>query len=237
MKICAVCLACTFVAMALAAAPKATPEEARKFIRDAEEKLILLNVDSARADWIKSTYITDDTETIAAKFDEKAIAATVVYAKQATRFDGLKLDPDTARKLRLLKLSLTIATPADPSESEELTRIVSGMEGTYGKGKYCPGGPPSCKDLEELSKTLAESRDSKALLDAWTGWHAIAKPIRKDFVRYVELATRVRGNSVLRTTAPHPLLQNGATLHRTANLVIKRRTDCLGHNLPTPELL
>jgi len=190
MKICAVCLACTFVAMALAAAPKATPEEARKFIRDAEEKLILLNVDSARADWIKSTYITDDTETIAAKFDEKAIAATVVYAKQATRFDGLKLDPDTARKLRLLKLSLTIATPADPSESEELTRIVSGMEGTYGKGKYCPGGPPSCKDLEELSKTLAESRDSKALLDAWTGWHAIAKPIRKDFVRYVELANK-----------------------------------------------
>jgi peptidyl-dipeptidase A len=134
----AACIACTFAAMAFAADPKATPAEARKFINDAEQKLLLLGVDSSRADWIKSTYITDDTEAIAAKLDEKAIAATVEYAKQATRFDGLKLDPETARKLKLLKLSLTIATPADARESAELTRIVTGMEGTYGKGKYCP---------------------------------------------------------------------------------------------------
>ena len=64
------------------------------------------------------------------------------------------------------------------------------MEGTYGKGKYCPGGPDSCKDLEQLSKIMAESRDPKQLLDAWTGWHAISQPIRKDFVRYVELANK-----------------------------------------------
>ena len=186
----ATCIACTFAALALAADPKATPEEARKFVNDAEQKLLLLGVDAARADWIKSTYITDDTEAVAAKLDEKAIAATVTYAKQATRFDGLKLDAETARKLKLLKLSLTIATPADPKESEELTRIVSGMEGTYGKGKYCPSGPASCKDLEELSKVLAESRDPKILREAWIGWHAIAKPIRQDFVRYVALANK-----------------------------------------------
>ncbi len=184
------CIACTYTVMALAADPKATPAEARKFINDAEQNLLLLGVDAARADWIKSTYITDDTEAIAAKLDEKAIAATVAYAKQATRFDGLKLDAETARKLKLLKLSLTIATPADPKESEELTRIVTGMEGTYGKGKYCPSGPSSCQDLEELSKILAQSRDPKALLDAWTGWHAISKPIRKGFVRYVDLANK-----------------------------------------------
>jgi peptidyl-dipeptidase A len=191
MKIRAVaCAACTLAAMAFAADPKATPEEARKFIDDAEQKLLLLGVDAARADWVKSTYITDDTEAISAKLDEKSIAATVDYAKRATRFDGLKLDPVTARKLKLLKLSLTIATPSDPAESEELTRIVSGMEGTYGKGKYCPSGPASCKDLEELSKIVAESRDPNQLKEAWTGWHAISKPIRKDFVRYVELANK-----------------------------------------------
>jgi peptidyl-dipeptidase A len=176
--------------LAFAADPKATPDEARKFINDAEQKLLILGVDSAQADWIKSTYITDDTEAIAAKLDERSIAATVRYAKEATRFDGLTLDPVTARKLKLLKLSLTIATPSDPKESEELTRIVSGMEGAYGKGKYCPSGPESCKDLEELSKTIAESRDAKELKEAWTGWHAISRPIRKDFVRYVELANK-----------------------------------------------
>jgi peptidyl-dipeptidase A len=170
--------------------PAASPEDARRFADDAEQKLLALNVDAAHADWIKSTYITEDSEIIAAKLDQRAIDATVDYAKQATRFDGLNLDPVTARKLKLLKLSLTIATPSDPKESEELTRIVSGMEGTYGKGKYCPSGPESCKDLEVLSKILAENRDPKQLLDAWTGWHAIAKPMRKDFVRYVELANK-----------------------------------------------
>ena len=60
----AACVACTFAAMAFAADPKATPDEARKFINDAEQKLLALGVDSARADWIKSTYITDDTEDI-----------------------------------------------------------------------------------------------------------------------------------------------------------------------------
>jgi len=186
----AACIACIFAAIAFAADPKATPEEARKFINEAEEKLLLLGIDAGRADWIKSTYITDDTEAVAAKLDEKAISAAVAYAKQSTRFDGLKLDPVTARKLRLLKLSLTLATPVDPKESEDLTRIVTGMEGTYGKGKYCPSGPESCKDLEALSKILAESRDPKALQEAWTGWHAISKPIRKDFVRYVDLANK-----------------------------------------------
>jgi peptidyl-dipeptidase A len=114
----------------------------------------------------------------------------VEYAKQATRFDGLKLDADTARKLNLLKLGLTLATPKDSRQSEELTRIAAGLEGAYGKGKYCPAGPQSCKDLEELSKILAESRDPQQLLEAWTGWHAIARPMHADFVRYVELANQ-----------------------------------------------
>src|SRR5271157_6100110 len=185
-----VSITCSLAVLACCSARKPTPEEARKFIDDAEQKLLVLSVDQSRADWVKSTYITDDTETLAAKLDEREIAATVEYAKQSTRFDGLELDPVTARKIKLLKLSLTIATPSDPKESEELTRIVAGLEGTYGKGKYCPSGPASCKDLDQLSNILADSRDPKQLLDAWTGWHAIARPMRRDFARYVELANK-----------------------------------------------
>src|SRR3954447_18453058 len=96
------CLAlfvCTFTLAAFAADPKATPDEARKFISDAEQKLLILNVDAARADWIKSTYIIDDSEAVAAIMDERSIAATVDFAKKSTRFDGLKLDAVTERKL------------------------------------------------------------------------------------------------------------------------------------------
>src|ERR1035441_10641119 len=107
---CFACLLISLVALAGCAGRKATPEEARQFIDDAEKKLLALGIDAGRADWVQATYITDDTEALSAKTNERAIAATVDYAKQATRFDGLQLDPVTARKLKLLKLSLTIAT-------------------------------------------------------------------------------------------------------------------------------
>jgi len=190
MRLSSAILACFLTLPAFAADTKPTPEEAKKFIDDAEQKLLVLGVDAAHADWIKSTYITDDTEAIAALLDQRSVDAGVDYAKKAIRFDGLKLDPVTARKIKLLKLSLTIATPSDPKEAEDLMRIAASMEGTYGKGKWCPSGPDSCKTLEQLEDILAESRDPKTLRDAWIGWHAISKPIRKDFVRYVDLANK-----------------------------------------------
>jgi peptidyl-dipeptidase A len=167
-----------------------TIEEARVFMEGAEASLLTLAVEASRADWVKSTYITDDTEALAAKADERFISATVDLVKQAARFDHLNMPPELARKFKLLKLSLTIATPSNPREGEELTRIAASMEGTYGKGKWCPPGKDKCLDLEDLTRLMAESRDPKQLRDAWVGWHAIARPIRKDFVRYVELANK-----------------------------------------------
>jgi len=165
-------------------------EEAKKFIEDAETKLLEVNVEASRADWVKDTYITEDTEMLAAKADERAINATVELAKQSTRFDHLKLPEDVARKMKLLKLSLTLATPSDPKESAELTQIASSMEGTYGKGKWCPPGKDKCLDIEDITRVMASSRDPKELRDAWVGWHAISRPMRKGFVRYVELANK-----------------------------------------------
>jgi len=167
-----------------------TGEEAKAFMKNVEAKLLDLSVEFGRADWVKSTYITDDTEILAAKANERNIAATVEFAKQSRRFDRLKLPEDVARKLKLLKLSLTLATPSDPEEAAELTQIVASMEGTYGKGKYCPPGKDKCLDLQDLTRLMANSRDANELLDAWRGWHSISPPMRKDFVRYVELANK-----------------------------------------------
>jgi peptidyl-dipeptidase A len=165
-------------------------EEAKRFIEAAEAKLLEVNVEASRADWVKATYITEDTEMLEAKADERAINATVELAKQATRFDHLKLPEDVARKMKLLKLSLTLATPSDAKESAELTQIVSSLEGTYGKGKWCPPGKEKCLDIEDITRVIATSRDPKELRDAWVGWHAISRPMRKDFARYVELANK-----------------------------------------------
>ena len=182
-------IVCIFaLCLAPLVAADATVAEAKAFMDRAEARLLELGVAANQQSWVKSTYITYDTELLAAKADEKNIAATMELAKEATRFDRLRLPPDLARKFKLLKVSLTLAAPSNPKQAEELTQIVSSMEGTYGKGKYCPSGPDKCLDLDDLSAILRTSTNPTELADAWRGWHAISKPMRAPFQTYVKLS-------------------------------------------------
>jgi peptidyl-dipeptidase A len=165
--------------------------EAEKFITDAEARLFDLNVKYARADWVKSTFITDDTEALSAEANEALIAATTELAEQSTRFNGLDLPADTARKLKLLKLSLVLPAPKDPAERDELTKIAASMEGDYGRGKYCPEGDKGkCLSLGDMEKILATSRDPEELKRIWLGWHQVSPPYRKNYQRFVELGNK-----------------------------------------------
>jgi peptidyl-dipeptidase A len=169
---------------------KPTVEEAVKFVEAAEARLLGLSIEQQRADWVKSTFITDDTEMLAALANQRLIEANVNYAKEATRFDGAKLPPEVARKLKLIKLSISLPAPSDPMKSAELTQIVARMEGTYGKGKWTRKTSASKTedlDINALTRLMADSRKESELRDAWIGWHAIAPPIRADYMRYVEL--------------------------------------------------
>ena len=67
----------------------------------------------------------------------------------------------------------------------------------YGAAKYCPKGPESCKDQTQLTEVMATSRNYDELTDAWTGWHSTARPMRKDYVRFVELANEGARNWAL----------------------------------------
>ncbi len=168
-----------------------TAADAEKFISTAEQRLFDLNIKYARADWIKSTFITDDTEALSAEANEDLIAATTELAEQARRFDNLSLPPDTARKIKLLKLSLTMPAPKDPVEREELTKIAASMEGDYGKGKYCPDGEKGkCLSLGDMETILATSRDPEELKRVWLGWHKVSPPYRKHYQRFVELSNK-----------------------------------------------
>jgi peptidyl-dipeptidase A len=164
-----------------------TPEEAKAFIEKAEAQLLELGNRQQRAAWVQATYITDDTERIAAEANKDLIAATVDLATAATRFDGLELPEDVARRMKLLKLSLTLPAPKDPKAQTELTELAAWLEATYGKGKYCPPGK-ECLDLEALERIMAESRTPDELLEAWKGWHSIAPPMRPKYERFVGLA-------------------------------------------------
>jgi len=165
--------------------------DAERFLADAEKRLLDLNIKAARADWVKSTFITDDTEAIAADANEAVIGATTELAEQSRRYENANLSAEDKRKLKLLKLSLTLPAPKDPAERSELTKITASMEGDYGKGKYCPEGDKGkCLGLTELEEIIGSSRDPEELKRVWLGWHQIAKPIRKDYVRFVELSNK-----------------------------------------------
>ena len=172
------------------AVPAPTAAEAQSFVSVSEALLLDLWIEAERASWVQSTFITQDTEILAAQANARRNAATAELAKRATRFDGLSLPPDVARKLRLLKLSLTLPAPSDPKENAKLAGIVAGMESAYSTGKYCPGGEAPCVDLQEISDTMARSRDASELAGLWRGWHATAPPLRAEFARFVELSNK-----------------------------------------------
>jgi peptidyl-dipeptidase A len=183
-------VACT--ASLFAAEP--TVAEAKAFLDNAEKRLFDLSLDANQASWIQSTYITDDTEAVAARANERNIAEAVRLAKGAVRFDKLTLPSDMRRKMHLLKIGLVLAAPSNPAESAEVTRLAASLEGTYGKGKYCPetqgGAAKPCMDVEAITRVMASSNDPAELLDVWRGWHRISPPMRKDFQRFVELSNK-----------------------------------------------
>lgn len=170
-----------------------TAEGAAKFIADAEKRYTDATIKLSRASWVKSNFITDDTEAIEASRNEEFIGLVGELAETARKFDGVTLPADTARKLKLLKLALTLPAPKDAKEREELTKVAASMEGDYGKGKYCPDGEgpdKKCLSLNDLEKIMGESRNPEELKKAWLGWHSISPKYRKDYVRFVELANK-----------------------------------------------
>lgn len=173
-------------------AAQPTVQEAQEFIAAAEQRLETLGKKAGRAGWVQNTYITVDTQKIAADAQSDFAAAVSELARGARRFEGLQLPADAARKLKLLKLQLSAPAPDNPSEREELSSLSSSLEGDYGKGKYCrnASGKEPCLDITQASNILASSRDPKELVDVWQGWHKVGAPMRERYTRFVELSNK-----------------------------------------------
>jgi len=171
-----------------------TVEEAKKFLDDAEARLLVAGTEANHADWVRANFITYDTEALSAAADERGTAEGVRFAKGAVRFDQLKVPQDMARKMLLLKIGLTLAAPSDPKESAEVARLGAALEGDYGKGKYCPDSKKNadkpCLDIEDITRIMASSNNAAELLDVWGGWHSISPPMRGDFRRFVDLSNK-----------------------------------------------
>ncbi|MEP0547756.1 MAG: M2 family metallopeptidase [Rhodothermales bacterium] len=168
--------------------PMAEPTvgDAVAFADSAEAVLYDLGVKAGRAAWVQANFITHDTEIIAAEANENYVAARVALAGEAARFNGLDLPYDVARKLNMLRTSMTMPAPSDPAKTRELTQIAARMESTYGSGEYCPADG-ECQNLGDFEEVIDNSRDPEALEEAWAGWRTISPAMRADYERFVEL--------------------------------------------------
>ena len=174
---------------ALARPARGTPAEAKKFVAEVNTQLKDLWTRQSTADWIRENFITDDTERQSAWANEAVMAYTQQAIQSSMRFQGLELDPTTARMLYLLRVSQTLPAPRDPAKRKELATIMARLDSMYGQGKYCgKDGKGPCRDLQALENVIDTSHDYDALLDAWVGWRTISRPMKPLYVREVELA-------------------------------------------------
>jgi peptidyl-dipeptidase A len=168
--------------------PGPTDEEAKKFVAEVDAELRRLWVEGAKAEWAKATNITDETEAAAATANAATMAYETKAIQAATKFDAYQGDPDAKRQITLLKLTSTLPAPDDDTKRNELAQTMAKLEGMYGKGKYCKGPKDKkCRDLGQLEEVLMNERDYDKQLDAWNGWHDVAKPMRPLYERFVEL--------------------------------------------------
>ena len=93
---------------------------AAEFVSEAEDVLLKRGVQNARASWVMSNFITEDTEALAARANEEYVAAAVAYGVEAASFDTSALDEALARKLRLMQTGFSMPAPSDPELTAEM---------------------------------------------------------------------------------------------------------------------
>jgi peptidyl-dipeptidase A len=179
-------LAQTAPAAVASAAPTAADADA--LVARAEKEFADFGLDAARIAWVNATYITDDTDALAAKSGAIGTEMGVRYALEAAKFDKVKgLSFDTRRKLDILKAGLTLPAPTRPGAAQELSEISTRMASSYGKGRGTKGGQPI--NGSDIEAAMGASRDPNELKEMWVSWHDnVGAPMRKDYAEMVGIA-------------------------------------------------
>jgi peptidyl-dipeptidase A len=167
--------------------PMLSSDDAKQFVDNAQLELEKISFPSATASWVYQTNINQDTAALSAYLSEKVSSLSSSLAKQAADFNNVEVDPDTRRKLDLMRNSLVLPAPANPEKSARLSQITSDLEGMYGSGKYCKT-ENDCMGLTDMSSVMSTSRDEALLLEMWQGWRKVSPPMKALYEEEVELA-------------------------------------------------
>jgi peptidyl-dipeptidase A len=171
-------------------AGKGTAAEAEKFVAELNDDIRKMTPEISAANWLQSTYITDDSQLIAAKANEEYLGWQSRSVEASKRFNGVEgMSADTARSIMLLK-NVSAPAPSDKALQGELSKLLSKMEANYGSGKWCRT-ENDCLVLDDIEKIIDDPNQTpEARAAAWKGWQETARPIRKDYQRFVEIVNQ-----------------------------------------------
>jgi peptidyl-dipeptidase A len=181
------------LAAALASAPALaqsapTVADAEAFIAAAEKDLFSFSVEAGKVAWINATYITDDTDALAAKYGEVGTEKSVKYALEAAKYQNVAgLSAETKRKLDILRGGLVLPAPTKAGAAGELAEIATKLNSAYGKGKGTLRGEPV--NGSDIEAAMGTNRNPEELKEMWTSWHDnVGAPMGKDYARMVTIA-------------------------------------------------
>lgn len=171
-----------------AAPAKPTAAEADAYVAAVEKEAADLSVPAQQTAWVNATYITDDTDALAAKSGAELTEKAVQWAKGAARFNGVTgLSYDTKRKLDLLKNGVGLPAPTTPGAATELATLTTRMSSRYGKGKGTLDGRPI--NGSDIEAAMGTTRDPAKLKEMWVSWNDnVGAPMRADYTRMTAIS-------------------------------------------------
>ncbi|MBX9859121.1 MAG: M2 family metallopeptidase [Sphingomonas sp.] len=183
-------IAAILVAAPAYAVPPAGIADVDAFLKAAEAKLDAMVLEASRIQWVNATYITDDTDALAAKNSAELTEYQVKLALDAAKLQKVAgLSPDQKRKLDLLRGGITLPAPTTAGAADTLATLSTKMSSAYGKGKGTLDGKPiNGSDIEAAMGTI---RDPAKLSEMWVSWHDnVGAPMRDDYARAAGIANQ-----------------------------------------------
>ena len=167
-----------------------TVADAEAFLAKAEKDLFDFSIEGAQVAWINATYITDDTDALAAKYGEIGTEKSVQYALEAAKYQNVAgLSAETKRKLDILRGGLVLPAPTTEGTAKELSEIATKLNSAYGKGKGTLKGQPI--NGSDIEAAMGTNRNPEELKEMWASWHdQVGAPMKADYVRMAEIGNQ-----------------------------------------------
>jgi len=176
-----------------AAVPEApfplTAEGAAQFVAAAEKDLFDYTVEASEVNWVNNTYITEDTDAMAARINAVGTEKSVQYALLSARYAAVPgISAELKRKLDIMRNGLVLPAPTTPGAATELNEIATRLNSQYGKGKgTLKGEPVNGSDIE--AEMGNPERTPEELKEMWVSWHDnVGAPMKEDYAKLVGIA-------------------------------------------------